>query len=111
MASEKISAGEPSRDASETLLHRLPPQRGIHSARVCAPPGLLARTLLGLEAGGCDDLISQTREVLHREHSQAYWDVLPELSPDDEAIREQLLSAGRYALEELLAQQSGGLVS
>jgi predicted phosphodiesterase len=78
-------------------LHRL--------ARGADPPGLLARALLALEAGGaeCDALVRDARPKLERAAADAAWNWLDAAPLDDASVRDALLEAGRRTLEELLA--------
>lgn len=82
-------------------------------ARSSDPPGLLARRLLTLEAGGreADVLCTRAREELVRvEDNPALWGGLGTADLSLEDVRERLLRAGRLALEELVAQGERSLV-
>ncbi len=74
------------------------------------PPGRLARHLLALEADGpeANELIDAARRDLADVANGRHWTSLPAAELDRESVRALLLTTGRAALEELIAQNEDG---
>jgi len=74
-------------------------------AKQTDPPGLLAQKLVLLQGGTSGELVAAAKRQMSAEANNPRWAAagVPEFT--DDVVRDYLLRAGYFALEELLAQQ------